>query len=118
MFLAQVVMIAHPEHIVTGYTPVVHCHTASIACRFDKIRYSMDRRTGRTLETSPERARNGDMIMVEMKPIKPMCVETFGKYPRMGRFAVRDMKRTIAVGVIKEVTPKKDSNEEQNKLND
>lgn len=33
-----------------------------------------------------------------------MCVETFAEYPPLGRFAVRDMKRTVAVGVIKEVT--------------
>ena len=33
-----------------------------------------------------------------------MCVEAFSEYPPLGRFAVRDMKRTVAVGVIKEVT--------------
>ena len=36
-----------------------------------------------------------------------MCVETFTEYPPLGRFAVRDMKQTVAVGVIK-VTNKKD----------
>ncbi len=33
-----------------------------------------------------------------------MCVEAFNRYPPLGRFAVRDMKQTVAVGVIKEVT--------------
>ena len=28
------------------------------------------------------------------------------EYPPLGRFAVRDMKQTVAVGVIKAVTPK------------
>lgn len=32
-----------------------------------------------------------------------MCVESFQEYPPLGRFAVRDMKKTVAVGVIKEV---------------
>ena len=32
-----------------------------------------------------------------------MCVEAFSEYPPLGRFAVRDMKQTVAVGVIKEV---------------
>ena len=35
-----------------------------------------------------------------------MCVESFSEYPPLGRFAVRDMKRTVAVGVIKEVEKK------------
>ena len=32
-----------------------------------------------------------------------MCVEAFQKYPPLGHFAVRDMRQTVAVGVIKEV---------------
>ena len=33
-----------------------------------------------------------------------MCVETFTEYPPLGRFAVRDMRQTVAVGVIKQVS--------------
>ena len=32
-----------------------------------------------------------------------MCVEAFTDYPPLGRFAVRDMRQTVAVGVIKSV---------------
>jgi elongation factor 1-alpha len=38
-----------------------------------------------------------------MVPTKPLCVETFSDYPPLGRFAVRDMRQTVAVGVIKSV---------------
>lgn len=41
--------------------------------------------------------------MVEMVPQKPMCVEAFSDYAPLGRFAVRDMRQTVAVGVIKSV---------------
>jgi len=44
--------------------------------------------------------------MVLLVPSKPMCVETFAEYPPLGRFAVRDMRQTVAVGVIKNVTKK------------
>ncbi len=44
--------------------------------------------------------------MVRMVPQKPMTVEAFNQYPPLGRFAVRDMKQTVAVGVIKEVVKK------------
>ncbi len=44
--------------------------------------------------------------MVKMIPSKPMCVEKFSEYPPLGRFAVRDMRQTVAVGVIKEVEKK------------
>ena len=38
-----------------------------------------------------------------MIPSKPMCVEPFQAYAPLGRFAVRDMRQTVAVGVIKSV---------------
>lgn len=50
--------------------------------------------------------KNGDAAMVVMEPSKPMCVETFTDYAPLGRFAVRDMKQTVAVGVIKAVEKK------------
>ena len=33
-----------------------------------------------------------------------MCVEAFSEFPPLGRFAVRDMRQTVAVGIIKSVT--------------
>ena len=38
-----------------------------------------------------------------------MCVEEYNTYPPLGRFAVRDMRQTVAVGVIKAVDKKKDT---------
>jgi len=40
---------------------------------------------------------------VQLIPTKPLCVETFNEYAPLGRFAVRDMRQTVAVGVIKSV---------------
>ena len=47
--------------------------------------------------------------MVTMEPSKPMVVESFSDYPPLGRFAVRDMRQTVAVGVIKSVIKKEES---------
>ncbi|EDL77722.1 rCG25445, isoform CRA_c [Rattus norvegicus] len=49
---------------------------------------------------------SGDAAIVDMVPGKPMCVESFSDYPPLGRFAVRDMRQTVAVGVIKAVDKK------------
>ena len=105
-FLAQVIVLNHPGEILNGYAPVLDCHTAHIACKFAEIKTKMDRRTGQVLEEKPESIKTGDAAMVVLVPQKPMCVETFSAYPPLGRFAVRDMRQTVAVGVIKEVTKK------------
>jgi len=103
MFTAQVIVMNHPGQISNGYSPVVDCHTAHVACRFDKILQKMDRRTNKILEESPKFVKSGDSALVEMIPSKPMCVEAFSEYAPLGRFAVRDMRQTVAVGVIKKV---------------
>jgi elongation factor 1-alpha len=82
------------------------CHTAHIACKFDELEGKVDRRTGKVTEPEPKAIKSGDAAMVRMVPQKPMCVEAFNQYPPLGRFAVRDMKQTVAVGVIKEVVKK------------
>lgn len=41
-----------------------------------------------------------------MKPQKPFTCETFAQYPPLGRFAVRDNKKTVAVGIVKETKKK------------
>jgi len=55
------------------------------------------------LEDNPKFVKSGDAAIVKMIPSKPMCVEAFSDYPPLGRFAVRDMRQTVAVGVIKSV---------------
>jgi elongation factor 1-alpha len=105
-FVAQVIILNHPGQIANGYCPVLDCHTAHIACKFEEIQKKIDRRTGKTIEDAPKFVKVGDCAMVKIKPTKPMTVETFTEYPPLGRFAVRDMKQTVAVGVIKEVVKK------------
>ena len=108
-FVAQVIVLNHPGQISQGYAPVLDCHTAHIACKFSELESKIDRRSGKELEKNPKSVKNGDAAMVRMTPQKPMCVETFTEYPPLGRFAVRDMRQTVAVGVIKQVQKKEPS---------
>lgn len=105
-FHAQVIVLNHPGQVQNGYSPVLDCHTAHIACKFAEIKEKCDRRTGKTTEENPKFIKSGDAAIVRLEPSKPMCVEAFSDYPPLGRFAVRDMRQTVAVGVIKSTTPK------------
>eukprot|EP01024_Parvocaulis_polyphysoides_P012444 TRINITY_DN1449_c0_g1_i2.p1 TRINITY_DN1449_c0_g1~~TRINITY_DN1449_c0_g1_i2.p1 ORF type:complete len:496 (+),score=85.31 TRINITY_DN1449_c0_g1_i2:146-1489(+) len=105
-FMAQVIIMNHPGQIGNGYAPVLDCHTAHIAVKFKDIQQKVDRRSGKVVEESPKFIKNGDAAFVIMEPTKPMVVEAFTEYPPLGRFAVRDMRQTVAVGVIKKVEKK------------
>merc|ERR1712166_1273638 len=102
-FNAQVIVMEHPGQISNGYTPVLDCHTAHIACKFENIYEKLDRRSGKSIESTPKFVKKNDACMAKLVPPKPMCVEAFKSYAPLGRFAVRDMRQTVAVGVIKDV---------------
>ncbi|KAJ9589093.1 hypothetical protein L9F63_017597 [Diploptera punctata] len=108
-FIAQVIVLNHPGQISNGYTPVLDCHTAHIClqvCRDQGKLISFHVLAGKTTEENPKSIKSGDAAIVNLVPSKPMCVESFQEFPPLGRFAVRDMRQTVAVGVIKSVTAK------------
>ena len=102
-FTAQVVILNHPGQIHNGYCPVFDCHTAHIPCKFSKIQSKINKRSGKVVEEAPAFLKSGEAALVEVTPMKPIALETFAEYPPLGRFVIRDMRQTVAVGVIKEV---------------
>ncbi|ELW47281.1 S1 RNA-binding domain-containing protein 1 [Tupaia chinensis] len=78
-FTAHVIILNHPGQISAGSAP---------------------------LESCPKFLKPGDAAIVDMVPGKLMCVESFSDYPPLDRFAVRGMRQTVAVGVIKAVDKK------------
>lgn len=104
-FTGQIIVIYHPTAIAIGYAPVIHAHTSQVACRFEELISKTDPRTGKVVQENPDFLKQGDGGMVRFKPIRPMVIETFKDFPQLGRFAVRDMGRTVAVGIVREVKP-------------
>ncbi|NXM55770.1 EF1A2 factor, partial [Illadopsis cleaveri] len=84
-FTSQVIILNHPGQISAGYSPVIDCHTAHIACKFAELKEKIDRRSGKKLEDNPKSLKSGDAAIVEMIPGKPMCVESFSQYPPLGK---------------------------------
>ncbi len=106
-FTAQVVILRHPSAITTGYTPVFHAHTATVACTFVELVKKIDPRTGQTVEENPDFLKAGDIAIVKLKPIKPMVIEKVNEFPPLGRFAIRDMGETVGAGMVIDVKPRK-----------
>ena len=103
-FTAQLVVLNHPTAITEGYTPVFHAHTAQQACRFTELVQKKDPRTGQVTAEKPDFLKTGDVAIVKCQPLRPMVLEKHTDFPPLGRFAIRDMGRTIAAGIVKEIT--------------
>ncbi|MHA2177516.1 MAG: translation elongation factor EF-1 subunit alpha [Candidatus Thorarchaeota archaeon] len=105
-YTGQVMVIQHPSAITVGYTPVIHSHTAQVACRFDEILQKIDQRSGQVIEEKPDFVKKGESMVAKLVPLKPMVIESYKQFPQLGRFAVRDMGMTVAVGIVQKVTAK------------
>jgi elongation factor 1-alpha len=99
----QIIVIWHPTAIAQGYTPVVHAHTAQVAAKFMELNKKLDQKTNAVIEDSPKFIKRNESAIVKLQPIKKMCLEKYEKFAEMGRFAVRDMGRTVAVGIVKDL---------------
>ncbi|HOM95845.1 MAG: translation elongation factor EF-1 subunit alpha [Candidatus Methanofastidiosa archaeon] len=102
-FKAQIVVLRHPTAITVGYTPVFHCHTAQIACTFEKLIAELDPKTGNVKTENPDFLKSGSAAIVQVKPTKPMVIEEIKILPQLGRFAVRDMGATVAAGMVQSI---------------
>lgn len=105
-FIGQIIVIHHPTAIATGYTPVLHSHTVTMACTFTELIQKIDPRTGQVVEEKPDYLKTGDGALVKFRPLKPIVIETYTDFPPLGRFAIRDMGSTVAAGVVREITEK------------
>ena len=73
-----------------NYSPVVHCGTAQVACRVTKVQ-------------EKEQLLPDERGMIWMTPLSPLVVEPFETSPSLGRFALRDSGKTVAVGVVQKI---------------
>ena len=71
-FLAKIVVLKPQGTIQPGYTPVVYCHTAQVACKIVEIQARLDK-DGNVVEKEPKSIKKGDWASVIMRPMKPMC---------------------------------------------
>ncbi len=102
-FTAQIVVLQHPTVITKGYTPVFHCHTASVAGTIEEIIAKIDPRTGQVVQEKPDFIKTGDAARVKVRPLKPLVIENQSEFPELAKFAIRDMGMTVAAGVCLEV---------------
>jgi len=106
-FTAQIVVLQHPSVITAGYTPVFHCHTASVACTITEIIAKIDPKTGAIVQEKPDMIKAGDAAKIKVVPSKPFVIEKQSDFPELARFAIRDMGMTVAAGVCLDVVKAK-----------
>lgn len=99
-FTAQIIVLQHPTVLTKGYTPVFHCHTAHVAGKITELVKKLDPKTGAVMQENPDMLKPGDAAIIKVQPSQPIVVEKQSDFPELAKFAIRDMGKTIAAGIV------------------
>jgi elongation factor 1-alpha len=102
-FTGQIIVLQHPTVITKGYTPVFHINTAHVAGKITEIVKKIDPKTGATVQEKPEMLKPGDAAIIKVQPMQPVAIEKQADFPKLAKFAIRDMGKTVAAGICTEV---------------
>lgn len=106
-FTGQIIVLQHPTVITKGYTPVFHTHTAHVACKITEIVKKIDPKTGATLQEKPDMLKSGDAAIIKVEPTHPLAIEKQSDFPQLAKFAIRDMGKTVAAGIVTDLVKAK-----------
>jgi len=99
-FTGQIIVLQHPTVITKGYTPVFHTHTAHVACKIVEIVKKIDPKTGQSIQDNPDMLKSGDAAIIRVQPTQPLAIEKQSDFPQLAKFAIRDMGKTVAAGIV------------------
>ncbi|XP_022244630.1 eukaryotic peptide chain release factor GTP-binding subunit ERF3A-like [Limulus polyphemus] len=100
IFDAQVVILEHKSIICPGYTAVLHLHASVEEVSVKALICLIDKKSGERSKTRPRFVKQDQVAIMRFECLALTCMESFKKFPQMGRFTLRDEGRTIAIGKI------------------
>lgn len=115
-FRALIRFVEHPSDVKVGYSFILHIHTARTGCTLERIHSRIDPVTGKTSAVGQSTAAQnqaslspGDVAVVTLSPMEPLCVERYDFIPELGRFKAMDGGATFftntAVGLVLDTHP-------------
>jgi len=105
--LAILELLPHKSVFSAGYTAVIHIHTAVEECTITILIEQIDKKTGGVLKKKPKFVTMGSLVRCMIECAQPVCLELFSDVPQLGRFTLRDEGKTIAIGKVTALGPKK-----------
>lgn len=107
--IAQIALVDMPEStriLTAGFQAMFHAHTAEEECTIVKI-FETTNKKGVTLKDA-RFAGIGMKVVCLLEVARTVSLETYADYPFLGRFTLRTDGKTIAIGKITKLPPKKE----------
>jgi len=82
---------------------VLHYLSMNEQATVTKLVGMVDRATGETKQKNPRFLPKNSTAIVEIKTLKPLCIETYKDYKELGRFTLRSSGKTVAAGIVQQL---------------
>lgn len=103
-FRAQIVTLTTATPLIPGTRGVLHIGGGAEAAAITKlVEYVGGQRGSAGKKKRPRRLVKGDKAVVEIKCDREVAMEKFSDFKALGRFALRQEGRTVAVGIVVDV---------------
>lgn len=99
-FIAQVLVLDVGLPLLKGHAVTIHAHTAREAGVISHLMALCDAKTGEPTKQRPRCLTSGQTALIEVTPVRPVPLEAFSDLKALGRVALREGGRTVAVGVV------------------
>ena len=78
----------------------IHAHSARASGTITRLISLLDPKTGEQSRARPRMLLKGQTAVAEIVPTRALPLERYSDYRALGRLALRDGGRTIAVGIV------------------
>jgi elongation factor 1 alpha-like protein len=93
--------------ILKGSQVVLHVHHARQPARVDQLVSLLDPKKGTVLRQRPRHLTANQSAIVEIVPDEGVCIEKYTDFRALGRVALREGGKTIAVGIVTRILDRK-----------
>jgi peptide chain release factor subunit 3 len=107
--ICEVAIVDLPEHtqvMTAGFQCIFHAHTTETECTVSKI-FETTNNKGQVIRGA-RFASNGMRAVVMLEVMQMVAVETYVEVPFLGRITLRAEGKTVAIGKILKLPPKKE----------
>lgn len=99
-FEAEVVVLDVQIPILKGQQVTLHAHAARDSGHVSRLIALLDSKSGEVVKERPRCLVKGQSAKLEVVPTRPLPLEAYSDYRALGRVALRDGGRTLAVGIV------------------
>jgi peptide chain release factor subunit 3 len=93
--------------LTAGFEAIIHIHSIVEDCVITELVSQVDMKTNQESKKKPTFVKSGACVRARLTVSKPVCIETFNTLAQLGRFTLRDGTKTIGMGKVTAVGPKK-----------